>query len=336
MCSPFGETGLADSYASLRINNGESKRTSTIKSLEPVWNEQLQLDCTRSDTLHVEVYDDDSMRHVKSAAFSQLQGKASVRIGDLTVGQHATKVLKLTGGPGTPSLVLTLFWRPKESASFSSHETLLRTSLSQMRHELALSRAQKASWENSSGYLRSYGVLAPEAARSQTLQGPAAAEVFPDAKHPADKPRRAGIIPVSEMVVRPDVAAAVAKAYGHKDFQIIAQSHSTGGVDVVVGPNRQAESYSQFQQRWKVSASTCAWPPIPTACAPRDMLVLACVSPRTQPLSSAVCPAALSQAVDAELAAHKVAASRGYPMAPDGCTLPSLFGGYKRRATRFF
>lgn len=33
--------------------------------------------------------------------------------------------------------------------------------------------------------------------------------------------------------------------------------------------------------------------------------------------------------------AKKVTAS-GYPLAPDGTSLPCLFGGYKRRATRFF
>lgn len=246
---------------SLRINDGEPKRSSTIKSLEPLWNEQLQLSCARGDTLHVEVYDDDSMRKVKSPAYSQLQGRASLRVGELRAATNETRVLKLTGGPGAPTLSLTLLWRALDAASFSSHESQLRVSLAQMRHELALSRAEKASWENSSGHLRSYGVLAPEAARTRTVHGIAAAEVFANAKHPPDQPRRQGVIPTSEMRVRPDVAAAVAKAYGHKDFHVISQSASTGGVDVVVGPGRQAESYSTFQQQWKARARLRACPP---------------------------------------------------------------------------
>jgi hypothetical protein len=259
--APLDDDGLADSYASLRINDGEPKRSSTIKSLAPVWNEQIQLECTRGDTLHVDVYDDDSMRKVKSAEYSELQGRASLRVGDLRVGEHATRVLKLTGGPGTPTLTLTLFWRVQEAATFASHEAQLRKSLSQMRHELALAQAHKASWENSSGYLRSFGVLAPAEARTATLKGIATAEVFPNARPPADKPRREGRIPVEQMVPRPEVLAAVAKQYGHKDFQVIAQTHATGGVDVVVGPRRQAESYASFQEQWKVRrADACRAP----------------------------------------------------------------------------
>ncbi|KAJ1615697.1 hypothetical protein T492DRAFT_897046, partial [Pavlovales sp. CCMP2436] len=110
----------------MRINKGGPKRSSTIKSLEPVWNEQLQLECTRGDTLFIEVYDDDSMRKIKSDVFSELQGKASLKIEDLVTGVHTSK----------------------EAASFSSHESLLRVSLAQ---------AQTHSWENSSGYLRSFG-----------------------------------------------------------------------------------------------------------------------------------------------------------------------------------
>jgi len=290
--SALDDDGLADSYVSMRINKGGPKRSSTIKSLEPVWNEQLQLECTRGDTLFIEVYDDDSMRKIKSDVFSELQGKASLKIEDLVTGVHTSKVFKLTGGPGTPSLTLSLLWRAQEAASFSSHESLLRVSLAQMRYERALSKAQTHSWENSSGYLRSFGVLAPEAARKKSLNGPSVAEIFPNARPKTGQPRRQGTIPVEQMIPAPDVVAAVKKAYGHEDFQVILQSQATGGVDVVVGPSRQAQSYAEFQKRWKK--------------------------------------------VDEELEAKKVKKSVGYPIAPDGCGLPSLFGGYKRRATRFF
>jgi len=147
---PLDADGLADSYAVFRLGN-QVKRSSTIKSLEPVWNETFQLDCTRGETLVVEVFDDDSIRKVKVPEYSELQGRAQVVVADLLPGEHQGRTLRLSGGPGKPVVQVSLMWRATETLSFSNHETQLRNSLSQMRQELNVARAQKASWENSSG-----------------------------------------------------------------------------------------------------------------------------------------------------------------------------------------
>lgn len=263
-CTPLDEDGAADCFVMMRINESDAKRSSTVRALEPLWNEQFQLDCTRADTLHVEIYDDVSMRHVKSTKFAELLGSGSVRVGALKVNESATRVVKLTGGaaPGA-TLTLTLLWKAQESAIQATHEASLKLSLAQMRHELAISRAQKSSWENSSGYLRSFGVLAPALARNGDLTGPASAEVFADARPPPGQPRREGPIPLADMHVRSSVAHAVAKLYGKHDFSVITQSPSTGSIDVIVGPERKAKHYADFQAQWKARARARAPRPSP-------------------------------------------------------------------------
>jgi hypothetical protein len=255
----------------MRINEQDSKRSSTIRSLEPLWNEQFQLDCSRADMLHLEIWDDVSMRHVKSTKFAQLLGGGSVRVGALKVNESVTRVIKLSGGCATgATLTLTLLWKPQESAIQATHEASLKLSLAQMRHELAISRAHKSSWENSSGYLRSFGVLAPAEARNGDLTGPAAAEVFADAKPPPGQPRREGSIPVSEMKVRSSVALAVSKLYGKHDFSVITQSPSTGSIDIIVGPERKAKHYADFQAQWKARVLRASRAASPAVAAQRD------------------------------------------------------------------
>lgn len=102
------------------------------------------------------------------------------------------------------------------------------------------------------GYLRSFGVLAPAEARTGTLEGPAVCEVFPDAKWPEGQPRKYGLLKPEEMRPSRATLEAIAKAHGSSEFQVIKQSENTGGVDVVVGPGRNAQAYQDFQNRWKV------------------------------------------------------------------------------------
>lgn len=225
-------TGSAGSYVSLHINSAAPARTAAVRAPEPVWNERLPLECTLSDTLRVEAREEAGGDGVESA----LLGAAEVPLRDLATGKQLTKVVKLAGGPGSPTVTLVLAWRAKPGSSLSAHDSTMRVSLAQCRHELAISRAEKAAWENASGYLRSYGLNAPAEARNGRLDGPAAAEVLPNARPPSGKPRREGIVPLAEMVVRPDVAAAVAEAQGR------------------AAPPEEEKALSPFQKKWKVRA----------------------------------------------------------------------------------